>query len=270
MRRRPTCLCAVALSFLSAPTSGASFQGLGDLPGGEPHSWATAVSGDGRVVVGGAGSTASDAGPDDDDDGQAYRWTRATGMVPLGMLPDAFTSRPVDVSTDGSIIVGYSNWPFNWTASEGMVRGPGTDHLVLPDAMSADGSVIVGEFDDGSAPGDHAFRWTAAGGFQNLGHLGSTIPFFTYAQGVSADGSIVVGHSTSSVPGEGGRAFRWAEGTGMVALPLPPGRTFSEAEGISANGRVVVGSVGFPSPSAAHSPRQSDGRRTKASLSLEI
>jgi probable HAF family extracellular repeat protein len=63
--------------------------------------------------------------------------------------------------------------------------------------------------------------------------------FFSQANGVSADGSVVVGESSSAA---GFEAFRWTEATGMVGLgDLPGGDFSSEALGVSADGSVIVG-----------------------------
>ena len=56
----------------------------------------------------------------------------------------------------------------------------------------------------------------------------------SYAYGVSADGSTVVG-------GTGNQAFRWTAEGGMVGLGYAPGDGFSSAYGVSADGSVVVG-----------------------------
>jgi probable HAF family extracellular repeat protein len=53
-----------------------------------------------------------------------------------------------------------------------------------------------------------AFRWTASGGMQDLGTLGSG---YSAAYGVSAEGSVVVGVSD-------GYAFRWTAAGGMQDL----------------------------------------------------
>ncbi|MFN9735084.1 MAG: HAF repeat/PEP-CTERM domain-containing protein, partial [Microcystis sp.] len=79
----------------------ASFQGLGDLPGGGFNSRATGVSADGSVVVGRGFSA---------NGGQAFRWTQGTGMVGLGDLPEGiFYSSAAGVSADGSVVVGIGN-----------------------------------------------------------------------------------------------------------------------------------------------------------------
>ena len=67
--------------------------------------------------------------------------------------------------------------------------------------------------------------------------------FQSVANGISADGSVVVGHGLSA---SGVEAFRWTSGGGMVGLGDLAGGTFqSIANGVSADGSVVVGR-GFP------------------------
>ena len=55
-------------------------------------------------------------------------------------------------------------------------------------AISADSSTVVGY--STTASGNRAFRWTEAGGMENLGSLDGG---HSYAYGVSEDGSTVVG-----------------------------------------------------------------------------
>ena len=64
-----------------------------------------------------------------------------------------------------------------------------------------------------------AFRWTAEGGMVGLGFL---LPGgFSSAEGVSANGRIVVGASDSI---SGRQAFLWTEEGGMIGLGDLPGR----------------------------------------------
>jgi probable HAF family extracellular repeat protein len=63
--------------------------------------------------------------------------------------------------------------------------------------------------------------------------------FFSVASGVSADGAVVVGNSSSA---SGTQAFRWTAPTGLVGLgDLPGGAFASGATSVSADGAVVVG-----------------------------
>ncbi len=231
-------LGAIGVAF---PAQAASFQGLGDLPGGSFLSRAKGVSADGSVVVG-AGNDTGATGT------EAFRWTQGTGMVGLGDLSGgSFVSSAGGVSADGSVVVGQSysangSEAFRWTQATGMVvlgYLPGGG-LVSNGAIgvSANGSVVVGLAI--SANGVEAFRWTQATGMVGLGDLpgGS---FYSIAYGVSGDGSVVVGLGNG--PGANGQeAFRWTQATGMVGLgDLAGGSFYSLARGVSADGSVVVG-----------------------------
>lgn len=61
---------------------------------------------------------------------------------------------------------------------------------------------------------------------------------YTYAQGISGDGKVVVGYGDSS---EGTRAFRYSASDGMVNLGVINGSNYSAATATSFNGNVVVG-----------------------------
>ncbi|MFQ5410880.1 MAG: PEP-CTERM sorting domain-containing protein, partial [Phycisphaerae bacterium] len=84
-----------------------------------------------------------------------------------------------------------------------------------------------------------SFAWAGSSpSFQGLGDLpgGS---FSSRANGISADGSVVVGRGWSEPSFE---AFLWAEAGGLMGLgDLPGGITISSAIGVSSDGRVVVG-----------------------------
>ncbi len=98
----------------------ASFEGLGDLPGGSVNSQARAVSADGLVVVGWSSSGSGQ---------EAFRWTQAGGMVGLGDFPGGeFGSQAYGVSADGSVVVSFGApaapsffEAFRWTSAGGMV-----------------------------------------------------------------------------------------------------------------------------------------------------
>jgi probable HAF family extracellular repeat protein len=105
--------------------------------------------------------------------------------------------------------------------------------------VSADGRIVVGR--GGVPEGAEAFRWedgvmTCLGTLPGIGHDSG-------AFAASADGSVIVGYTTSSETGGGVSAFRFENGV-MTGLTGTPGDTFSSiASGVSGNGSVVVGQV---------------------------
>ncbi len=197
---------SICLFFPIAPAAHAAsytFTGLGELPGGSSDNQAWGVSADGTVVVGQGHSTVAGG------NSQAFRRTGGGGTVGLGMLSAGSPqSTAYGVSTDGAVVVG-TGYPTN----------------------------------DNSAPGSEAFRWTSGGGMIGLGFLpgGGNLGSATGSEGlgVSADGTDIVGYSTSA---SGSQAFRWTSGTGMVGLGyLSAASSVSVAFGASGDGSVVVG-----------------------------
>ncbi len=84
---------------------------------------------------------------------------------------------------------------------------------------------------------------TGAASFQGLGDLTGGV-VYSWAGGLSADGSVVVGFSYSGIADPYPEAFRWTQAGGMVGLGDLPGTTeayLSVAHGVSADGQVVVG-----------------------------
>jgi probable HAF family extracellular repeat protein len=171
---------------------------------------------------------------------QAFRWTQAGGIVDIGTLGK--TSNPTGISSDGSVIVGYSalvnnnSNAFRWTQALGMLS-LGTLGGTTSSAkdLSSDGSVVVGRAKTTSDAAEYAFRWTQAGGMVSLGTLGGTN---SYANAVSSDGSVVIGlaYMLSGIY----RAFRWTSATGMVDIGAGD---YSEAMSCSSDGNTIVGQV---------------------------
>jgi hypothetical protein len=93
-------------------TTNGEVSGLGFLPGAT-DSATTAISGDGKTIVGVSG-------------GQAFLWNQGSGIIGLGDLPGGtFSSKALAVSFDGSIVVGWGNTDigqeaFIWDATNGM------------------------------------------------------------------------------------------------------------------------------------------------------
>ena len=114
----------------AVPGTAAEFIPIGDLPGGEFFSQATAISADGNVLV---GESDSGAGR------QAFTWNATDGMLALGALPGGRYSTGSAVSSNGAVVVGASARgnrveAFRWTQSTGMVglgslgRGSNASH----------------------------------------------------------------------------------------------------------------------------------------------
>lgn len=202
-----------------------------------------AVSHDGSVVVGiGNGSQSS------------FRWTAASGPVDLGTFPGGSVTFAAGISADGSTIVGSAVGAdqkfqgFKWTAATGLVATPVASSAVqssLNTAISADGSVIVGfnlsSNDTAHISLDRAFRYTPAGGFQDLGV--ETGFDRSVANAVSGDGNTVVGFSQiahDGAPVFTSSAFRWTQSTGLVPLFFDD-ESSSYAEAASFDGSQVVG-----------------------------
>lgn len=136
---------------------------IGILPGGR-SSFATGVSGDGSVVVGGSEyfNSGLDLHP------QAFRWAGGK-MDGLGFIGNDTVSYALGISRDGNVIVGSSNSvavgfdpkAFRWTQSHGMqtVEQWLADNGVAVNgqitaaayATNSDGSVVVGTTRSGEA-----------------------------------------------------------------------------------------------------------------------
>ena len=212
----------------------ATFQGLGDLPGGAVHSEALVVSGDGKVV---AGRSASESSPE-----EGFVWTEQGGLRPLlGEGGEHVGGEPRAIDAKGKVVGGKISKggleSARWTAPKGWsllgdLEGGGKDSQVL--GMSADGSVLAGW--GSSAQGLQAARWVA-GRAVAIGDLPGG-PVHSAAAAVSADGKTIAGTGTTE---QGQVAFLWTD-KGLVPLgELDGGDYGSEPFGISPNGTVVVG-----------------------------
>ncbi len=163
------------------------------------------ASGDGSVIVG------YYQNPSSSQNNGAYSWTQDGGFQFLGRLAGTFAIAR-GVSDDGSVIVGFSEFPvfsaraFRWTASTGMQNlGTLGGNSSAATGISANGLVVVGTSENAQSQ-SRAFRWTAAGGMQEVGTLGGDM---SEAMAVSADGSVIVGVSTNALGQR--RAFRWVK-----------------------------------------------------------
>lgn len=209
------------------------------------------ASADGSTIVGSS----------DTDDGisRAFRWIDdGNGMLDLGTLRTDNTgySYAAAISSDGSTIVGSadSDWGMSYRAFRWIDDGNGMLDLgtlkadnsgqSYATAVSADGSTIVGYAqDDGGFYNLRAFRWVDDGaGVLDLGTLKADNSGQSFAEAVSADGSVIVGYSDADIGIP--RAFRWMD-DGADMLDLGSLRAdnlgFSAAKAVSADGGVIVG-----------------------------
>jgi probable HAF family extracellular repeat protein len=144
------------------------------------------------------------------------------------------------VSGDGNVVVGTSNnEAFRWTSGGGMVGlGDGS----YANSVSGDGKIVVG-YKTKTNGRLEAFRWTSGGGMVGLGALDFNSN--SNAQGVSRDGSTVVGFSSiSSNSGvfDDAKAFRWTAKEGIKELKDRQGNTTpAQAKAVSGDGSIVVG-----------------------------
>lgn len=222
----------------SGPTSTATT--LVTSPGGAPGGFASGISQD-KSVVTGAIST-----------GQfhAYRWTAEQGInffTPYGGFSTAD-----GVSAAGDVIVGYYaggsvHQSYRWTAATGAVTLPdlpgGLVHSQAH-AVSANGAISVGFSSSTRAFNGEAVLWDATGVHPLTDTPG---PFTSSANGISDDGSIIVGIESYSSTFE--EAFIWDSSNGMRSLRLVlmdhgvdlTGWKLYEATNISGDGRTIVG-----------------------------
>ena len=209
---------------------------------------ATDVSADGSVIVGNSVN---------DSLYQQARWTRDTGFVLLGRATGPVFGTgggAPQVSYDGtrvsSTITGGNDSYITaglWTEGEGWqeIFPPLLPGAILLDlsygsswALSGDGSTVVGlfwrdrlTFGGGSA---HAFSWNETDGATDLG--GSMTADSSRANGVNADGSVVVGWERID-PGQWQPAV-WVNGAKTILADTP---VSCEARAVSDDGTVVVG-----------------------------
>lgn len=172
---------------------------------------AKGISGDGSMIVGTSWST--------DADNEAFFWTEDDGLTRLsGLAGQAGRTNAEAISDDGLVIVGdriYDGAPYRdcfvWT--EAGVSGFSA-HTV--NAVSRDGSLVVGGLDNHDTSLFEAYRWTAETGTLPLG---TCLPdYHSRALGVSGDGSIIVGYVQNNAGFDEQKAFIWDQQHGMRLL----------------------------------------------------
>jgi uncharacterized membrane protein len=172
------------------------------------------VSQDGGIVVGGQAGN---------EPITAWKWTPSGGVTLLDGLQDATA-----VSADGSVVGGQiaNNRAAVWT-SAGVVELQRNTYPSAVTAISADGTKLVGaegaiattylmNEDQYFAPSGRATLWSLDGTLQYLAT--DEIGKFSMANGISPDGSLIVG--TMGIEGDNlsRQGMLWTETLGMVSL----------------------------------------------------
>lgn len=114
--------------------------------------------------------------------------------------------------------------------------------------ISDDGTTVVGAADSDSGD-SHAFRWTEDAGMVDLGLMPGMAGGFSTAMSVSADGSVICGIGSKDQFGAVG-PWRWTQAGGMVALPDTAdglgSPNLDDSIAVSPNGRYIAGLVSTP------------------------
>jgi uncharacterized membrane protein len=194
--------------------------------------------------------------------GVAIRWSLFGGVSPLTGFPTSpplGDSRAYGISDNGSVVIGsydrqltgYLPRAFRWTsAGVANLPHPGPPVYSIATAITPDGSVSVGDYATGIAPGPFginywgtALIWPTPTTVQTLGYLpGGTT---SYVRAVSANGQAAAGFGdvgNIQTP----RAFRWTAAFGMEDMGLiagAPAGAWSMANAISSDGSVIGGAA---------------------------
>ncbi len=222
---------------------------LDGIPGGTPcdNSLGTGYSlnADGTMAVGLAW---------EDCHGTAFMWTPAGGTENIGPV------RASMVSDDGSIIVGFIHHPSYgyrqpayWQVTDGVANGPiaigAADALGEAYAVNSDGSLMVGQYNDGTQANGLASIFYPDGTIEQLGTVEDNAAHTSLALGISDDLKIV------GVSGEGGpwgfmRAYIYLPGQEMTYMEdflaandvaVPAGTYLTGVLDISTDGSYVIG-----------------------------
>jgi probable HAF family extracellular repeat protein len=215
-------------------------QGMKQLP----MNIASAVTADGLMVAGGDNwwKTSGQSGIFGPFHGEQDQ-TAAFGLSGTSLAPVG-----VGAAIKGSDSFGPTFHAFRWTPVTGLQDlGLTTGTESIATAISADGSVIVGEARDANRFW-RAFLWTASTGMQDIGTLGGPE---SAALAVSNDGAVIVGTSLTNTLTSSSHGFVWTTKTGMQDLltvlqaagvhTADKWVVLNSLVGVSADGMVMVG-----------------------------
>lgn len=248
VRPLPRLLLLLATSALSTGHSIAADFGWEQIENnvGTSTGLATAISGDGRFVIGNVSYTDS-SGPMNISANRGFVWRAADDTYVLDQYFGRDHSSLTAINTDGSVMVGnvYGSLPteaflISTTDSALMLLGTLGGTSSRATGVSGDGQIVAGWGDlaDGSY---RAFRWTyvsaaSPGVMEVLPTLDNRNAF---SNGISRDGRVIVG--ALQTPSFNEEAAYWIGNAAPVTLGYLAGGTSSAARAANADGSVIVG-----------------------------
>jgi len=131
------------------------------------------------------------------------------------------------------------------------------------DAISSDGSIIVGVATSTTFGMQEATRWTESTGMILLGKLPGGA--YSSASSVSLDGTVMVGSGNSSSHPNGEPCI-WSGSGNPIGLGVLPGATYGSGISISSDGLVAIGSCQSPGQLEAYRWTASTGMLGMGSL----
>jgi probable HAF family extracellular repeat protein len=230
-------------------TKSGGMKDLGTLPGGN-ISGAIGINDLGQVV----GYSNTSTGLLTEYNFIAFEWTSSGGMVNLGKLAGGNSSCAFEINDSGVIagdsfvgptIVDAASWTNQKIKSLGALS-----NSIFTAGLDINGTgEIVGEsiFSYGPPFTSHGFKWTAAGGLEDIGTLpgGDT----SMANAVNESGIIAGQSNAGAFPGAW-HAVKWNVSDDVEDLGTLPGGTYSIGFGINDYGTIV--GYGNIADNAAH------------------
>jgi len=214
--------------------------GFVDLGPGDPFNSSIGISADGKTIVTGIMGTDGNTAP--------AMWQEPTGWVNLGhpvegCSMDGNWGDAWGTNHDGSMVVGLSWYcpgaeGFEWTSQNGIVGlGHPAGASSRATSISADGSTIVGFWEDSTQGYRQPVRWSSGAPDLFLGNIPGE------AIATSSDGRQIVGQAADSTGN--GRAFYYTKSGGLIDLGVIGGNKTDQsvAFGLSDKGLVIGSSI---------------------------
>ncbi|MEN5306582.1 T9SS type A sorting domain-containing protein [Chryseobacterium cucumeris] len=196
-----------------------------------PTGWDGSVSStwgmttNGSTIVGLGFLTAANA--------HAVKWDEVNGMVDLGSIVAARSSRANAINAAGTVIVGWQDEPTGTRSGakwqdgvETFITDNNGNNVGEAGGISADGNTIIG------SANPNPYVWNAASGLTYITHPNASFSFKGGATGISADGKKVIGYYRAfGAPPMSGEGFIWTSATGRINL-----NDYAASLGIATNG----------------------------------